>query len=397
MEYSTIGKGQEISMEGVTYDKGSVYDRLQKLTDKRKARGKRYSLPTIMMIVILAKLSGANTPTDIAEWGRYHGEELKSLLQVKNKSMPEKSTYRRILAHKVYEEEIERMVCEYNQQGEHGDIYALDGKALLGMPKREDGTPEYALSVYDVKMGKTLSQVAVGSKENEITKAPKTIQLAKIAGKVVTGDALHTQQRLSRQILAEQGDYVFPVKENQPHLYKNIQSLFAPDYPKPGFGKIPTDFHSVQKINKGHGRIEKRTLVTSEMLNTYANWPGLAQVYRLEREFQWWRSGKCYRTSCEIEFGITSLTRKVASPSRLLEIRRAHWGIETGSHYRRDVTLKEDATRMAIGYGAKVMANINNLVLALIRQAGFHNAAQARRYFAAHLNQAFSQLVTPFS
>lgn len=397
MEYSTIGPGQEISAEGVVYDKGSVYGRLQSLTDPRQARGKRYKLTTILMIVFLAKLSGANTPTEIAEWGNHHHSEVELLLKVKHKRMPERSTYRRIVAYQLYESEIERLVGEYNQQGEQGDIYALDGKALLGMPKREDGTAEYALSVYDVQAGKTLSQVNVGQKENEITKAPEAIQLAKIAGKVVTGDALHTQKRLVQEILHEQGDYVLPVKENQPTLYKNIQSLFAPEYPRPGFGKIQTDFLTAQKVNKGHGRIEKRILTTSEMLNTYAAWPGLAQVYRLQREFQWWRQGRCYKTSCEVEFGITSLSRKQATPQRLLEIRRAHWGIETGSHYRRDVTLREDATRMRIGHGAKVMANLNNLILALIRQSGFVNAAQARRFFAAHLSQAFSLLVTPFS
>ena len=311
--------------------------------------------------------------------------------------MPERSTYRRILAYQVYEEEIERLVGVYNQTGERGDICALDGKALLGMAKREDGTSEYALSVYDVKAGKTLSQVEVGRKENEITKAPDAIKMAKIAGKVVTGDALHTQKRLAQAIVDEQGDYVFPVKENQPTLYKNIQALFAPEHPKPGFGKIQTDFLQAQKVNKGHGRIEKRTLLSSAMLNIYAAWPGLAQVYRLEREIQWWRQGRCYKTSCEIEFGITSLSRQQASPSRLLEVRRAHWGIETGSHYRRDVTLREDTTRFTIGNGARVLANINNLTLALIRQAGFQNAAQARRYFSAHLSEAFSLLVTPFS
>jgi len=333
MEYSTIGPGQEISAEGVVYDKGSVYGRLQSLTDQRKARGKRYKLTTILMIVFLAKLSGANTPTEIAEWGNHHQSEVELLLKVKHKRMPERSTYRRMVAYQLYEREIERLVGEYNQQGEPGDINALDGKALLGMPKREDGTAEYALSVYDVQAGKTLSQVNVGQKENEITKAPEAIQLAKIAGKVVTGDALHTQKRLVQEILHEQGDYLLPVKENQPKLYKNIQSLFAPEYPKPGFGKIQTDFLTAQKVNKGHGRIEKRILTTSEMLNTYAAWPGLAQVYRLQREFQWWRQGRCYKTSCEVEFGITSLSRKQATPQRLLEIRRAHWGIETGSHY----------------------------------------------------------------
>ena len=102
-------------------------------------------------------------------------------------------------------------------------------------------------------------------------------------------------------------------------------------------------------------------------------------------------------TSCEVEFGITSLTRKKVTPIKLLEVRRAHWGIETGSHYRRDVTLKEDATKMTVANLAKIMACINNLVLALIKQAKFHNAAQARRWFSAHIPQAFSLLVSPFS
>ena len=98
-----------------------------------------------------------------------------------------------------------------------------------------------------------------------------------------------------------------------------------------------------------------------------------------------------------MEFGITSLSRKKTTPQKLLEVRRAHWGVETGSHYRRDVTLREDATRFTIGNGARVLANINNLTLALISQAGFVNAAQARRFFAAHLSAAFLLLVTPFS
>jgi predicted amidophosphoribosyltransferase len=80
-----------------------------------------------------------------------------------------------------------------------------------------------------------------------------------------------------------------------------------------------------------------------------------------------------------------------------LKIRRAHWGIETGLHYRRDVTFKEDATRMTVANTGHVMASINNLVIALIHQAKFENAAQARRWFAGHISEAFLLLTTPFS
>ena len=397
MHFSTGRIEQEYGATGVLYDVGSVYEGLSKLTDVRKARGKLYRLETVLMIIVMAKLCGNDKPVEIADWGKHHQEELVKLLQLERSKMPHHNTYRRIMAYTVYTEEIERLVGEYNQGGEHGQVYALDGKAVRGMRKKGEAGNEYLLSVYDVAQGKVLSQVEVGRKENEITKAPKAIKQAEISQKVVTGDALHTQRGLATQIIERQADYLFPVKENQSRLYKNIQALFAPEYPKPGFGKIQTDFLTSQKVNKGHGRIEKRTITTSEMLKGYAAWPGLAQVYRLERQFHWRRNGVCYRTSCEVEFGITSLTRAQATPTRLLEIRRAHWGIETGLHYRRDVTMKEDATRMTVGNTGMVMACINNLVLALIRQAEFQNAAQARRYFAAHIPQAFSLLTTPFS
>jgi len=394
MEYSRKVE-REISENGIEFDLGSVYARLNKLTDVRKAKGKRYSLTTILMIILMAKLCGENTPLGIADWAKNRQTELVKTLGLDRPSMPNHNTYRRILAYVVYGEEIERLVGEYNQQGNQGEIYALDGKAIRGMRKKDDPIPEYALSVYDVKQGKVMAQVEVGRKENEISQASEALKLVNISGKVLTGDAMHTQKRLSMQILEGQGDFVFPVKENQEKLYKNIQALFAPEYPKPGFGKIQTDFLTAQKVNKGHGRLEIRTIQTSEMLNSYSGWPGLAQVYRLEREIHWWRRGKCYRTSCEVEFGITSLSHKKINPVQLLEIRRAHWGIETGLHYRRDVTLKEDATRMTIGSTGMIMASINNLVLALIRQAKFYNAAQARRWFAANLFRAFILLTTP--
>lgn len=396
MEYSTGEIERKLNAQGMEYVKGSVYDRFCQLTDLRSVHGKRYELEGVLTIIVLAKLCGEDKPMGIAEWAKYRTEELVKRLGLNWSKMPHHNTYRRIMVHKVYEQEVERLVGEYNQEGQHGEVYALDGKARRGMRKKDEEGQEYCLSIYDVQQGKVLSQVEVGRKENEITKAPQALKLTEISQKVLTGDAMHTQRGFSTQVLAADGDYVFPVKENQPQLYKNIQALFAPQHPKPGFGKIQTDFLSAQTVNKGHGRIETRTITTSEMLNPYAGWPGLAQVYRLQRDFQWWRNGKCYRTSSEVEFGITSLTRQEASPQQLLQIRRTHWGIETGLHYRRDVTLKEDATRMSVGNTGKVMASLNNLVLALTRQVGFHNTAQARRWFAAHLSKAVALLTTPF-
>jgi len=388
---------REINVDGVEYDRGSVYERFGQLTDIRKAKGKRYRLETVLTIIVLAKLCGCDRPMEIAEWAKNHQEQIIKLLQLKRPKVPHYNTYRRIMACIVYEEEIARLVGEYNQRGDHGEVYAMDGKAIRGMRKKDDDGSDYLLSLYDVERAKVLSQVAVGRKENEITKAPEALKNVEISQKIITADALHTQRAISAQIIDQGGDYVFPVKENQLRLYQNIQQLFAPEYPKPGFGKIQMDFLTAQKVNKGHGRIETRIMTTSEMLNPYSTWPGLAQVYRLERHFQWFRSGRCYRTSNEVEFGISSLSRTNTSPARLLKIRRAQWAIETGLHGRRDVLFHEDATRMTVGDTGKVMASINNLVIALTRQANFTNAAQARRWFAAHISEAFLLLTSPFS
>lgn len=122
----------------VLYDVGSVYEGLLELTDIRKAKGKIYRLETVRMIVILTKLCGEDTPLGIAEWAKHRQEDLVKLLGLSRPNMPSHHTIRRILAHIVYQEEIERVVGEYNQQGEHGEVYALDGKSPRGMRKKDE-------------------------------------------------------------------------------------------------------------------------------------------------------------------------------------------------------------------------------------------------------------------
>lgn len=83
------------------YDLGSLYTDFQRLTARRKARGVRYSLAVILLLMVLAKLCGASHPSGIAEWVAHRAEQLAELLQLKWKSMPQHSTYRRILAEVV--------------------------------------------------------------------------------------------------------------------------------------------------------------------------------------------------------------------------------------------------------------------------------------------------------
>ncbi len=143
--------------------------------------------------------------------------------------------------------------------------------------------------------------------------------------------------------------------------------MFAGEACVKGFSPAAKDFRQAEKTEKGHGRIEKRTLTVSGELKGYDGWPYAEPVFKLEREFKQVNTGKITR---EVVYGITSLAHHEANAARLLEITRAHWGIESGLHYRRDVTLHEDRGRVRQGHGAHAMAVINNVVLGLLARRG---------------------------
>jgi predicted transposase YbfD/YdcC len=396
MEYSTLKPWQEISETGIVYTLGSLYDRFQGMTDPRKKKGKQYSLLTLLTIIFLAKLSGKDNPVEIADWAKNKAEELSSLLGLKSARMPHHNTYRRVFQNILDKDEFEQLMREYHQQETEadGEVLSMDGKALRGTSIPGQERCDYVLSVYDGATQQVKAQEVVETKENEITAAPRVLKQVELEGKIVTGDALHTQRAVCEQILEARGHYLWPVKNNQPRLHGDIQHLFEPDQPKPGFGKIKTDFETAKQVSYGHGRIEIRTIQTSEMLNDYLDWPGVEQVYRLERQFFWIRRAQIYKTSYEIEYGVTSLTRKHAPAIKVLKVRRSHWAIETGLHYRRDVTFHEDATRMTIGTAGSILSVVHNLVLGLLKRAGFVNSAKGRRWFDGHLQDAFALLIS---
>lgn len=159
--------------------------------------------------------------------------------------------------------------------------------------------------------------------------------------------------------------------------------------PAPG-GRSGKDFHTHTQVSKQHGRLETRTIDVSALLNDYLNWPHGAQVFRIERV----RWHPRYRNrKREIVYGLTSLTPTRCSPERLLLLTQSYWGIENGLHYRRDVTLHEDATRMTLGNAGRIMAAINNLVIGFCLRHHGPNVAKARRHFSACPEEAFQMLL----
>ena len=143
----------------------------------------------------------------------------------------------------------------------------------------------------------------------------------------------------------------------------------------------------------GHGRIERRELICSTVLAGGDAFPGLGQIFRLERQRTEKKTGK---REVEVVHGITSLTRKHAGPRRLLGLARGHWQIENRLHYVRDVTYAEDRSPVRDGTVAQVMASLRNLAMGRLRLAGHANIAAATRYYAARPKEALALLgLTP--
>ena len=119
--------------------------------------------------------------------------------------------------------------------------------------------------------------------------------------------------------------------------------------------------------DKGHGRLERRTLTSTTALSDrpggrepYLDWPGLAQCFRLVRERT--IGG---RTSTQTVFGITSLPRDKADATRLLKLVRAHWSVES-LFWVRDVTFGEDACRAATGSAPVILSALRNAAITLL-------------------------------
>jgi len=385
----STGKAGEVAR---VFDLGRLLERLGEVPDPRHPKGLRYALAPLLVLVVLAKLAGEDHPSGIAEWIRLRGRSLRSALGVKWARMPHHNTYRRVLEEVIDPAELERVVSQHLQSLPgvgHSVLIAIDGKTVRGTIRPDRQRGEHLLAAYLPAEGIVLLQVAAGQKENEISVAPTLLAALDLRGKVVAGDAMHTQRALSVQILAGDGDYLWLVKDNQPTLHAEIAHLFTADDRTVLGGQLDHDFATERQVERGHGRRETRTITVSSELQGYSDWPGLAQVFQLERERVHLASGKVER---EIVYGLTSLSAAEAAPRRLLALIRAYWGIENGLHYRRDVTFHEDRTRLTRGHAGRVMACLNNLVIGLLRHAGATNLPRARRWCDA----VFTCSLAPF-
>jgi predicted transposase YbfD/YdcC len=355
-------------------------DTLHELPDPRQARGRRYPLAAILALMCVAMLCGYRSYSAIADWGRCYGQKLARALGFTRDQTPCAATLHHVLR-QLDSSLVEAAIGAWAEQvlmalppaaGEL-EALAIDGKTLRG--SRKQGAPAvHLLSVLSHRLGLTVWQQAVADKTNEIPVLEDVLRGLLLEGRVITVDALLTQRASAQCLVEGGGDYVMLVKGNQPQLQHDIGLVFQEPT------ALAETMTACDTLDHGHGRLEERRLTASTALVEYSDWPGLAQVFQVERRVTVKKSGA---QRAEVVYGVTSLSPERAGPAGLLRLVRQHWQIENQVHWVRDVTFDEDRSQVRCGSIPQVMAAFRNTAIGLMRWAGETNIAAACRRFAA--------------
>jgi predicted transposase YbfD/YdcC len=219
------------------------------------------------------------------------------------------------------------------------------------------------LAVMDHTSRAVLAQADVEATTNEIARFRPLLEGLDLADTVVTADALHTQREHADWLVtAKHAAYLLMVKANQPTLHHQLRRL--------PWGDIPAQDHT---RDRGHGRVEVRRLQVTTVAGL--DFPHAAQAIRITRRVRL-LAGRRWRTVTV--YAVTSLTTAQASPARLADWIRGHWGIEA-LHHLRDTTFAEDASQVRTGTAPRAMASLRNLAIGILRARGDHNIAAALR------------------
>ena len=400
---------EQTSQESLAIDAASLYQAFEQVKDGRGKKGKRYPLAFILTVIMLGKMAGETRIDGIIDWIYERRGEIKKLLSWP-KGFPSESTYicalmkcdhhevAKVIAQVIVKaraveqchNEPSRLVAQKEQKSDDLIHTAVDGKVLRGTLKhgREDQPPVHLLSFYECESGIVLDQFLVDSKKNEEPACKAILHPLLVKGRIISGDSIFSCRDWCAAIHAYKGYYAIPLKENNSAVLRNLTEFFMDE------GIDRKEFHYHKETNKGHGRLEIREIWTSTQMNEFfeKDWAGIAQVFMIRKKIK-----EKDEERREIMYGITSVSRKVADAMRLLDLNRKHWHVENRLHYRRDVTLGEDASQVRSRGAPEVIAALNGGILALMDFLGVKNVAKQMSHFCAQPREALQLLLGKLS
>ena len=177
---------------------------LATIPDPRRAEGKRYQLPHVLLFSILAIVSGANSYRGVRTFIMVHRQRLNKAFKLRWKRPPSYTALRYILqglsatdVEKVFREHAANLNLDV--AGSTARIIAFDGKTLKGsFDNFNDIKAKQVLSAFAVDTALVLAHIEIDEKSNEIPAVQKLLEELDVAGHIVTCDAMHCQKKPSK-------------------------------------------------------------------------------------------------------------------------------------------------------------------------------------------------------
>jgi predicted transposase YbfD/YdcC len=336
-----------------------------------------HPLPEVLLLVVCGTIADCDDYEGIAAWGKAHLGFLQRFLPyyhgVSGARWLTLSMNR--IDPALFSAAFTAWVRETwpDQKG----LIAIDGKTSRRSHDRgADKAPLHLVSAFATTSRLVLGQQAVADKSNETTAIPVLLErLAEndgLKGALVSIDAIATNAAIATTIRDAQADYLLAVKANQPTLRSEIETFFA-DAP-------PASLESTTDTDKGHGRIEQRTVTVArevDWLDGDRRFPGevrLPHVATIIRVAS--RAELKDRCRFETRYYVSSAA---LSAQRAAKAVRSHWAIENSLHWVLDVTFADDQSRVRKGHGARNMAVVRHFAINLVRAGNDKRSIRLRR------------------
>jgi predicted transposase YbfD/YdcC len=368
-----------------------LLDHLAQIPDPRVDRTKRHLLGDILAIAILATLCGADSFTEIEQFGRARERWLRGFLTLPG-GIPSHDTFTRVFA-RLDRQAFAAALGEWAKHtatlalhpSTRGEVVAIDGKSVRrSYDLRAGQAALHSVSAWATERQMVLGQVETKDHSNEITAIPELLDLLELKGTTVTIDAIGCQKKITTAIRAKKAHYVLALKSNQPWLHQRVHAFHqaVTAQPKRYWRDIP--HLSLITLEKEHGRLEKRcyTVMPAEaVLRNRSGWEDLKSVGWVETERTLLSGRHKGKTTREVRYFISSLPPEVEPFAHAV---RSHWAIENRCHWVLDVVFQEDQSRVRKDHGPANLVTLRRWALNLLRQDTTHKLGlKARRLHAA--------------
>ena len=339
----------------------TLINHFELLEDPRDIRGKKHKLVDILVMTVYGILCGYTDFVNMVDFLEVHKEYFIDLLSLEN-GIPSHDTFSRVFAMIDAKKFLEIFINWIKEIVEKNGVHlSIDGKAIKSArDKINGGNTPYIVSGYLADTGISIGQVKVDDKSNEITAIPDLIKLLDIEGKIITIDAIGTQEDICNLITSKEkkGDYILKVKDNQKDLKDDIKTYFDL-----GLKRDDTNI-AIWETNyeKDHGRIEKRIYYLSydvSCISDKTKWKSVKAIGRIDVYREENNQNKVTK-----HYYILSNTFDI---NTFMKITREHWNIECSLHWRLDVIMDEDHSRSRINNSIANLSLIRKIVFNLAR------------------------------